>query len=304
MRLRFILSETGKGLARNKAMAVAVIIVTFVSLLFVGTAALAQMQVDKMKDQWYDKIEVSVYMCAPLDKVLSCDGQEASDEQIDQVRQRLASPELAPYVSEVYEETKEEAYESFQEMYGDDPITQLTSADMLQFSFRIKLVNPEEYEIIREEFSGTPGVAEVKDQRELIEPLFELVEKMKVISIGLAGVMIVAAILLITTTIQLSAMSREEETQIMRLVGASNLFIQAPFMIEGAIAALLGAGLAVGGLFLGVYFLVDGWLSDALSWAQLIGPAEVAFVTPFLVIAALLLALVSSAFSLGKYTKV
>lgn len=304
MRLRFILSETGKGLARNKAMGVAVVIVTFVSLLFVGTAALAQMQVEKMKDQWYDRIEVSVYMCAAHDKRASCEGVEATEEQIEQVRTRLASDDLKPYVAEVFEENKEEAYEAFQEMYADDPLVQLTTADMLQFSFRVKLVNPEEYQIIKEEFSGTPGVSEVRDQRELIEPLFQLVEKMKMISIGLAGVMIVAAILLITTTIQLSAMSREEETQIMRLVGASNLFIQAPFMIEGALAALIGAGLAVGGLFLGVHFLVDGWLASAFDWANLIGPSDVAFVTPFLIAAALLLALVASAFSLGKYTKV
>ncbi|MBF0950098.1 MAG: ABC transporter permease, partial [Actinomyces sp.] len=64
MKLRFILSEVGKGLSRNRAMSVAVVIVTFVSLLFVGIAGLSQMQVSRMKSQWYDKIEVSVYMCA------------------------------------------------------------------------------------------------------------------------------------------------------------------------------------------------------------------------------------------------
>jgi len=285
-------------------MAVAVVIVTFVSLLFVGTAALAQLQVEKMKDQWYDKIEVSVYMCADHDKRASCEGKEASEDQIQAVRERLASDELKPYVAEVFEETKEEAYAAFEEMYKDDPIVQLTTPEMLQFSFRIKLVNPEEYQIINEELSGTPGVSEVKDQRELIEPLLQVVDKMKMISIGLAAVMIVAAILLITTTIQLSAMSREEETQIMRLVGASNLFIQAPFMIEGALAALAGAGLAVGGLFLGTRFLVDGWLKESFQWSNVIGPMDVALVTPFLVGAALLLALVASAFSLGRYTKV
>lgn len=304
MRLRFILSETGKGLARNKAMAVSVVIVTFVSLLFVGVASLAQLQVDKMKDQWYDKIEVSVYMCAKMDARPSCEGKEATEEEIEAVRERLSSAELKPYVSQVYEETKEQAYEAFQEMYGDDALAQYTTADMLQFSFRVKLNDPEQYRIIQEELAGTPGVSEVKDQRELIEPLFQVVEKAKIVSIGLAAVMIVAAILLITTTIRLSAMSREEETQIMRLVGASNLFIQAPFMIEGAIAALIGAALAVGTLFAGVQLLVDQWLAQSFRWTSFIGPADVWLVTPFLVVAALLLSLVASAFSLAKYTKV
>ncbi|WP_350258841.1 permease-like cell division protein FtsX [Scrofimicrobium sp. R131] len=304
MRLRFILSETGKGLARNKAMAVAVIIVTFVSLLFVGVASLAQLQVGKMRSQWYDKIEVSVYMCANKDQSPTCDLQQASDEQIEAVRQRLASPELAPYISKVYEETPEQAYEAFQEQYANNPMAQWTTPDMLGFSFRVKLVDPEQYQIIQEEFSGTPGVSEVRDQRDLIEPLFKVVENAKLISLGLAGVMVVAAILLITTTIQLSAMSREEETQIMRLVGASNLFIQAPFMIEGAIAALVGAGLAVGSLFAAVRLLIENWLAPSFPWTNFITTTDMWLITPILVGAALLLALIASAISLGKYTKV
>lgn len=304
MRLRFILSETGKGLVRNKAMAVSVIIVTYVSLLFVGVAALAQLQVNMLKDEWYDKIEVSVYMCAPEDRAPSCDLQEATEEQIQEVRERLASEELAPYVAEVFEETKEEAYQAFQDRYGDTALGDWATADMLQFSFRVKLVDPEQYQIIYEEFSGSPGVSEVIDQRDLVEPLFDVLEKAKMLSLGLAAIMTVAAVLLITTTIRLSAMSRERETQIMRLVGASNLFIQAPFMIEGAIAALIGAALAVGTLFGGVELLVNNWLAGSFQWARFVGFHEVWLITPVLVGAALLLALLASAFSLAKYTKV
>lgn len=304
MRLRFILSETGKGLVRNKAMAVSVILVTYVSLLFVGVAALAQLQVNMLKDEWYDKIEVSVYMCAPEDRAPSCDLQEATEEQIQEVRERLASDELAPYVAEVFEETKEEAYQAFQDRYGDTALGDWATADMLQFSFRVKLVDPEQYQIIYEEFSGSPGVSEVIDQRDLVEPLFDVLEKAKMLSLGLAAIMTVAAVLLITTTIRLSAMSRERETQIMRLVGASNLFIQAPFMIEGAIAALIGAALAVGTLFGGVELLVNNWLVGSFQWARFVGFHEVWLITPVLVGAALLLALLASAFSLAKYTKV
>lgn len=304
MRLRFILSETGKGLARNKAMAVAVVIVTYVSLLFVGIAALAQLQVDMLKDDWYDKIEVSIYMCAQDDRAVTCDGKEATEEQIAAVRERLLSSDMAPYVEEVYEETKEEAYQTFQEMYGDSALGDWTTADMLQFSFRVKLVDPEQYQIVYEEFSGSPGVSEVRDQRELVEPLFAVLEKAKLLSLGLAGIMVVAAVLLITTTIRLSAMSRERETQIMRLVGASNLFIQAPFLIEGAIAALTGAVLAVGTLFAGVHLLVNNWLANSFTWAKFVSAQDVWLITPILVGAALVLALIASAFSLAKYTRI
>ena len=302
--LRFILSEVGKGLSRNRAMSVAVVIVTFVSLLFVGVAGLSQMQVSRMKTEWYDKIEVSIYMCATNDEQPSCNQTEATEDQISAVRDKLNSAALQPYIKEFYEESKEDAFQNFQKLYGDSPLGQLTTADMLQLSFRVKLVNPEQYSVIKEAFSGMSGISEIKDQRELVEPLFNVIDRAKLLSLGLAGVMIIAAILLITTTIRLSAISREEETSIMRLVGASNLFIQAPFMIEGALAALVGALLSVGALFLGVHFIVGRWLAQAFPWTSFIGTTEVWIMTPVLVVAALLLALVASGVSLAKYTKI
>ncbi|MBF1140713.1 MAG: ABC transporter permease, partial [Thermobifida sp.] len=201
MKLRFILSEVGKGLSRNRAMSVAVILVTFVSLLFVGIAGLTQMQVSKMKSEWYDKIEVTIYMCAINDAAANCNATEATDAQIDAVRQKLASAEMTPYVANVYEETKEEAYENFQRLNGNNALTQWTTPEMLQFAFRIKLVNPEQYSVVKEEFSGTAGVSEVRDQREVVEPLFRVLGAARTAALGLGAIMVVAAILLISTTI-------------------------------------------------------------------------------------------------------
>ena len=141
MKLRFILSEVGKGLSRNRAMSVAVVIVTFVSLLFVGIAGLSQMQVSRMKSQWYDKIEVSVYMCATNDQTPSCNNQEATDAQIAAVRDKLASAELAPYVKEVFEESKAEAFKNFIQIYGNSPLGQWTTEDMMQVSFRWSILS-------------------------------------------------------------------------------------------------------------------------------------------------------------------
>ena len=159
------------------------------------------------------------------------------------------------------------------------------------------------YSVVKEEFSGTAGVSEVRDQREVVEPLFRVLGAARTAALGLGAIMVVAAILLISTTIRLSAMSREQETQIMRYVGASNLFIQAPFMIEGALAALVGAAFAIGTLFAGVHFVVQGWMAPAFKWTNFIGMGEVAIMTPILVLAAVALAIIASAFSLAKYTK-
>ena len=257
-----------------------------------------------MKSQWYDKIEVSIYMCATDDATPSCNATEATEAQISAVRDKLNSTEMSQYVKNVFEESKEEAYENYLKLYGDSTISEWTTVDMMPVSFRVKLVDPEQYSIIKEEFSGAAGVSQVKDQREIIEPLFNVIDAARLMALGLGGVMIIAAILLISTTIRLSAMSRETETQIMRYVGASNLFIQAPFMIEGALAAIAGAILAVGTLFAGVHFLVQGWLAPSFSWTSFIGATHVWIMTPILILAAVALALIASAVSLAKYTKV
>lgn len=304
MKFRFIMAEVAKGLTRNRAMSAAVVLTTFVSVLFVGLGILAQLQVNNMKSEWYDKIEVSIYMCAVNDTDSDCHGTAATEDQIAKVRERLQSAEMKPYVAEVYEETAEEAYANFKEQYGDSEWGRWATPEVLPYSFRVKMVDPEQYQILNEEFAGVEGVAKVQDQRKIVEPLFKVIDTAKMLSLGLAFIMTVAAVLLISTTIRLSALSRERETSIMRLVGASSLFIQAPFMIEGAIAAIVGALLAVGALFTGVHVLVGQWLAPSAPLIRFIGVRDVALVSPVLVLGAAVLAVAASLFALMKYTKI
>lgn len=307
MRLQFILSEMFLGLRRNASMAVSVVLVTFVSLVFVGSAALLQKQVANLQADWYGKVEVSVFLCPAGSLELNCADGEATQEQIDAIEDLLASPELDPIVERVYFETKEEAFEAFQRRYGDDPTYADITVEDMQASFRVKLADPEQYEVVAEVVSGRPGVEEVKDQRDYFTSIFELLGGLTMLSVGLGVVMLVAAVLLVATTIRLSAMSRRRETGIMRLVGASNLFIQLPFMLEGAIAATVGAVLASVSLWFGVQVVTNDWLGaedGLLGTANLVGTQDVLAVAPFLVLVAIVLAAVSSVVTLSRYTKV
>ena len=305
MRFRFILSETFKGLSRNLAMTVSVILVAFVSLLFVGASALLQEQISTMKGDWYDKVEVSVYMC-PASSGASCPNGEATQEQIDAVEGLLNSDALKPYVKSYTFESKAEAYAKFKEVYGDRSIGRSATEEMMPVSFRIKLVDAEKYQVVAEQLTGREGVQRVVDQRKTLETFFLVMNRASWITGGLAAIMAVAAVLLISTTIRLSAMSRSKETEIMRLVGASNLFIQLPFMLEGAIAALIGALAAVGSLWVGVHYIVDGWLAQSLTFINtaFISSRHVLVLAPWLLLAAVVLAAISSSFSLSKYTRV
>ncbi|CED90305.1 MAG: ABC transporter permease [Actinomyces succiniciruminis] len=304
MRFRFIISETFKGLTRNLVMTVSVILVSFVSLLFVGASVLLQNQISVMKGDWYDKVEVSVYMCPTSSTAAACADGEATQEQIDAVEDLINSDTLAPYIDTYSVESKAEAYERFMDAYGDSRIGRNATEDMMPVSFRIKLVEPEKYQVVAEQFTGRAGVERVIDQAETLEPLFVVMNRVSWITGGLAAILALTAVLLISTTIRLSAMSRSKETGIMRLVGASNLFIQLPFMLEGAIAALIGAIGSVAALWALVRYVVVDWLSTSLTFTAFIGTGDVLRLAPWLLLAAIVLALVSSAFSLSRYTRV
>jgi len=304
MRLQFILSEIGLGLRRNLSMTISVILVTFVSLTFVGSAALLQMQIGKMKDDWYDKVEISVFLCQRNSPVASCSGGEVSADQLAAIKAQFSSPELKPVVQNVYFETKQQAFAAFQKRLGDQWWAKSTTVDDMQTSFRVKLSDPRQYQLVSDVLKGRPGVESVEDQRKILDPLFRVLTQATVLSIGLAAIMLLAAALLITTTIRLSALSRKRETGIMRLVGASNVFIQLPFMLEGAIAATIGAGLAVGGLWLGVKYLIADRLANEIQFINYVGSSEVWLIAPFLVAIAIAVAAVASLVTLSRYTRV
>ncbi|WP_425954664.1 permease-like cell division protein FtsX [Xylanimonas sp. McL0601] len=303
MRVQFVLTEVLHGLRRNLSMVVSVVLVTFVSLAFVGAAALIQKQVNKLQDDWYNLVEVSVFLCPDGSTAPTCAAGEASQAQIDSLR-RVIDDELGSEVAKVYFESKADAFAAFQKRYPDGyQGTQLTEDDM-QASFRLKLADPSHYEVVADVLQGRDGVEVVEDQRAVFQPLFLALNRLSMLAAGLAVVMLMTAVLLITTTIRLSAVSRRRETGIMRLVGASNLFVQLPFLLEGAIAAVVGSLLAVGGLWLGVRYLVTDWLEKSVNWVAYVSTGDVLAVAPLLVGIAVALAVVSSVVTLNRYTRV
>ena len=304
MRFRFILSQTFRGLFSNKAMAASVALVTFVSLLFVGAGSLLQTQVNNLRTEWYQNVEISVYMCPTNSSNPQCASGEATDAQITAISDYLASDDMAPLIESVDFETKEEALENFKATMSDTAWVNAVTADQMQASFRIKLVDPERYETVTDALTGRDGVEEVNDQRDQLEPLFDILNKLTLLSGALAAVMILTALLLMPTTIRLSAMSRRNETEIMRYVGASNFFIELPFILEGIISALIGSLLAVLGLWVTVKYFISDWLGQALSWMRIIDTADVLRLGPALVLAPVVVAGLASWITLRRYARV
>ena len=95
MRLQFVLAEIGSGLRRNLSMVVSVILVTFVSLTFVGAAGMLQLQINQMKGYWYDKVQVAIFLCSDGSTAAGCATGPATPEQQDNLRTLLKSPAVA-----------------------------------------------------------------------------------------------------------------------------------------------------------------------------------------------------------------
>lgn len=145
---------------------------------------------------------------------------------------------------------------------------------------RVRIAQPSDLSAVVETASKIKGVAKVRYQKDVAEKLFHVASGVKFMGLGLGAIMTLAALMLVSTTIQLGVHSRRREIRIMQLVGATNNFIRAPFIIEGAVQGLLGGLLSALLLTTGYSYLYNN-VTDSLSFLELIHG------TQFLVLAGL-----------------
>lgn len=303
MRFGLIMSEAFTGLRRNVSMVVSVVLVTFVSLTFVGAAILMQMQIGTMRDFWVERAQVAVYMCTSISTPATCSNGEASPEQVEEVRAKLEGSALAPLIRDLTFLDHQAAYDEFLQIAGEENASLITP-EQVNETFRITLVDPEQSDVIIEAFSGMQGVELVKDQMQYLDPLFSALTIATYIAVGIAVLMLIAAVLLIATTIRLSAFARRRELGIMRLVGASNRFIQTPFILEGVIAALLGSLLASAAVIAGVHFGVNNYLRNRVDFVTTwVGMADAWIVVPVLILVGVVLAALSASFAIRRWLR-
>ncbi|BCB79720.1 permease-like cell division protein FtsX [Phytohabitans flavus] len=262
-RLKYVLSEVLVGLWRNVTMTVAMIITLAVSLAMLGASGLMYLQVNSMKDFYYDQIEVAIFL-----------NNDVTDQQRSDLDNALKSD---PLVAEVIYESKEQAHEKFKTMYADAPdLVNAVKPGQLPESFRVRLKNPEQFQQINDKYKNNEGVETIVDQQRLLDKIFNILGSVQNMALLAASIMAIAALLLVGNTIQVAAYSKRREVAVMKLVGASNWFIQAPFVLEAVVAGLIGSIIAFVGLFLGKLFLLDGSLRDLtelltpLSWADVL----------------------------------
>ena len=281
-------------------MSISVALVTMVSVLFLGLGVLAQRQVDTMKDYWYDRVQVSIFLCTAKSDLPNCATGSVTQSQRKDIRTQLDA--MRPLVKNVYPESQQQAYTRLKEQYKDSATyREITPAQMPE-SFRVQLSDPTKYDVITSAFIGAPGVGDVQDQRRILDPLFNVLRGLSFGALALASLMVLCSVLLVATTIRQTAFSRRRETGIMRLVGASAFNIQLPFILETLIATVVGTALAIGFLWAAVRYGV-GYLGRQLP-INFISTTDVWLITPYLVLAVACMAILTAWLTLRRYLKV
>lgn len=300
MRLSFVTKEVSGGLRRNLTMTLALVISVAVSLALFGTSLLMRAQVDRMKGYWYDKIEVSIFLCGNTSVTYTCTGT-VTDEQRKNIETKLTS--LSPTVQDVFYESSDDAYKQFKEQFAGSAILANVSPDALPASFRVKLDDPANFQEVASQISSMQGVESIQDQRKLLDRFFTILKGLQSFALAVALAMLMVTILLVMNTIRVAAFARRRETSIMRAVGASNMSIRLPFILEAAVAAAIGATLASGGLVAAKYWVIDAKLAPNLTFIPFVTWSEVLGIIPWLYLVGVGITVLASSVTLRRYLK-
>ena len=301
MRSNFVFQEIWVGLRRNLTMTMALIVVVAISLSLLGTGLLFVKQVDRTRTYWQSQVEISAYLCYKGDINPNCHGAitPAQQQQLTSTLTSMPQVENVTYVSQA------EAYTLFKSaMSNEQSLVSTVTASELPPSLEIKLRNPSaDYQVVASAVQGRAGVDSVIDEMTILQKFYSLLDGPRNGVVVVALILVVAAVLLVANTIRLSAFNRRRETGIMRLVGASNFYIQLPFLLEGVIAGLFGWVIAAA-LLIGVKSLLLNNLQQYFSYNVGLSMGDLIEVIVYAMVIGVALCGVTAFVTLRRYLRV
>jgi cell division transport system permease protein len=260
MRAQVVLSEVGAGLRRNVTMTLASMVVVTMTLVLLGVALMVHYGTAQTKQDFFGQLDVQVFLDQPCGTANAPSSCLTPDERtsVQQTLQQLPQVKSVQYVSQA------RGYQIFKAENSDnEALVKSTPIDAIPESFVVKLKNPQQFDIVKSAVGEAPGVSTVADASHTLKTIFSFFGRITFVVWVFAGITLVATVLLIYNAMRVAAFTRRRETGIMRLVGASNLAIQAPFVLEGAVIGLTGMAFAVG-LLIGFRELIHSVLTVPL----------------------------------------
>jgi len=315
MQLRYVFTELRNGLRRNVAMHLAVILTLFVSLLMAGIGILLQREADRAADELGDNLKVLVYLCTDDDPSGSdnCASGEVTGEQRERIEQELkASDEVKSVRFESKEEGYKVAYEQAKRNGTQGPFegrNPTVTPEKWPAAYWVTLKTPERADGVISALEGLDGVGKITDQRKTLGQIFGVMKVLRYGSWIGAGLLLFAALLQVSNTIRLAALARRREIAIMRLVGASTIYIALPFLLEALVTAVIGVALAAGGLAAFQYWGVEKGMAEQVTFLPWVDwhdyvQALIGYFPPGIVILGPALTLIPTLLLTRKYVKV
>ena len=298
--LAYFFKQSLQGFARNLSTTLGSIITIFLSLFIIGVFLVGATVVDNIVKSVESEVSITAYI-----------KDDATQEQIDAAQNYIKGLDG---VSSVTFTTKDQALEDFRNMSSNADIVDELGGNPLPASINIELSNPQQVQEVANQIESSEQFGAIADEQNpadslkygqrTVERLFSVTNYLRYIGIVLIVLLVFIALVFINNTIRLAIMARRKEIAIMRLVGASNGFIRGPFLMEGALHAIIGAALAIGCIEL-LRRLALPKLQSSLAFLPIEVSGET-FLMIYLVllVAGLIIGLIGSALAMRRYLKV
>ena len=233
-----------------------------VSLFVLGAFLTVASNLNQVVERWTQKVSVTFFLA---------DGLEAHIR--DSLLNRLRDD---PAVESVEVVTREQALERFRTLFRDlrtlpDDLGENPFPASLEVALRAGKQSPDEVRRLVSAFEKAPGVQEVQYDLLWIERLSTAARLVRGVGALLGGILVLAGVFTISNVIRLTVYARQDELDIMRLVGATRGYVKGPFVVEGMLQGGLGGLLAVGLLWLAFHVLA----TEAMAASDLMGRAVV-----------------------------
>ena len=294
----YFLKESLTGFTRNLSTALGSIVTIFLSLLIIGIFLVGGSVVNNVVKSVEQEVNITVWIA-----------DSASSSDVQSLQSDIKSMSS---VANVTYTDKDQALENFKASSSSDIAESLDGQNPLPASIDVELSDPKMVEDVAAQIEANNTFQKICDNpsdslrygEKTVDRLFQLTSYVRVIGVALVGLLIFIALVFINNTIRLAILARRKEIAIMRLVGASNGFIRGPFLMEGALHAIVGAALAIGTLEV-LRNLALPKLQDALTWLPIDLSAST-FVMFYVLLAVfgLVIGLIGSAFAMRRYLKV
>ena len=239
--LIYFFKQSIQGFARNLSTTLGSIVTIFLSLFIIGIFLIGAIVIDNIVKSVENEVSITAY--------ISDDAKEKDITAMEDYVKTLDG------VSSVSFTSKEQALEDFRNMSSNADIVDELGGNPLPASINIELSDPQMVQQVANEIETSDLFSKIADEdnpadslkygQRTVERLFSVTNYIRYIGIALIVLLVFIALVFINNTIRLAIMARRKEIAIMRLVGASNGFIRGPFLMEGALHALIGAALAV-----------------------------------------------------------